>query len=281
MNNEKLNLILFSIFYIAAMLVYWVMPASQTKIILQYFFVLSSLVLSVGGGAYSLYKYGTHGSKSSTLLLFTAGMFCWLMGESIWTYYEYVLHIDPFPSLADICYLMAYPLFGFAFIREIWLAGINWKALSKSLVFMIIVSSILMIGIVLYFGIFMAYNPKEPLLTNAIAISYGVVDLVLVVASMLLLVLAWEFKGGTLSRIWMTLFISFFLTLISDILFAIFTNVYTNLGSVYRNVTDSIWILAYILFAYALFNFGISIGAAHKALEKLLEKKPAPSTPST
>ncbi len=274
--NKNIRIIGFIGFCIAAWTTYWILPAGETKILLQYVFVLSSLILAVAGGAYSLYKYGTQGTKANTLLLLTGGMFCWLVGESIWTYYEYYLKIDPFPSLADICYLMAYPLFFLALIRELWLSRVNWKTLSKSLIFMIIMSSLLLIGIVLYFGVYLAYKPDEVLLTNSIAISYGIADLVLIVASMLLLILAWEFKGGELSRIWMTLFVSFFLTLTSDILFAVFTKVYHEQGSFYRSLTDSIWILAYMFFAYALFNFGFSIGSAEKTLQRLLKDKPAP-----
>lgn len=274
--NKYGSLIGFVAFFISAMIAYWILPVGEIKIMLQYFFMLSSLIIAVAGGAYSLYKYGTHGTKANTLLLLTGGMFCWLVGESIWTYYEYYLRIDPFPSLADICYLMAYPLFFLALLRELWLTRINWKTLSKSLIFMIIMSSLLLIGIVLYFGVYLAYQPDEVLLTNSIAISYGIADLVLIVASMLLLILAWEFKGGELSRIWMTLFVSFFLTLSSDILFAVFTKVYNEQGSFYRSLTDSIWILAYMLFAYALFNFGFSIGSAEKTLQRLLKDKPAP-----
>lgn len=275
--NKLLRIGAFVGFYIAAQIAYWILPIGGTKIMLQYFFLLTSLILAVAGGTYSLYKYGTHGTKANTLLLLTAGMFCWLMGEAIWTYYEYFLHINPFPSLADICYLLAYPLFFLALVREIYLARINWKSLSKSLIFMIIISTVLLFGIVLYFGVFMSYKPNEVMLTNAIAISYGLADLVLIVASMLLLILAWEFKGGELSRIWMTLFISFILVLASDILFAIFTNVYSTQGSFYRSLTDTIWILAYMLFAYALFNVGFCIKAAEKKLQNLLKDKPSPN----
>lgn len=274
MNKQNNNIIAFIAFYIASLFIYWIFPDGEIKIILQYIAVLTSLALAVLAGIYSLHKYGTHGSKSTTLMLLTAGMLCWFIGESIWTYDEYVLKINPFPSYADICYLLSYPLFFLALLREIKTNHINWKTLSQSLIFMMVVTSILLVGVVSYFGVYLAYSPGEPLLTNSIAIGYGIGDLVLILATMSLLILAWEFKGGALSKIWMSLFLSFLLILVADILFAIFTTYYTDTESLYRSLTDSIWILSYLLFAHALFNFGISIQSAQQMLKNLLAKKP-------
>lgn len=273
MNKQNDLMIAFIVFYIATLIGYWALPISDLKTIFQYTVMLSSLALATVAGVYALYKYGMNGSKSSTLLLLTTGMFCWFIGESIWTYDEYYLKINPFPSYADITYLMSYPLFFLALIREIRNNHINWNTLSKSLIFMMVITTILLITLVCYFGVFLAYSPGESAIANAIAIGYGVADLVLIISSMALVVLAWEFKGGALSRIWLSLFISFFLILIADILFAIFTKFYTDPGSFYRSLTDSIWILSYLLFANALFNFGIAIQSAQTMLEKLLEKK--------
>jgi hypothetical protein len=43
--------------------------------------------------------------------LFAAAQTCFGAGDVLWTVYEDVLHEDPFPSLADVLYLCAYPLF--------------------------------------------------------------------------------------------------------------------------------------------------------------------------
>jgi signal transduction histidine kinase len=43
--------------------------------------------------------------------LFAAGMASWCIGETIWTYYELVLHQEvPFPSFADVGFLLLVPL---------------------------------------------------------------------------------------------------------------------------------------------------------------------------
>jgi len=43
--------------------------------------------------------------------LFAAAEACLGAGDVLWTVYEDVLHDDPFPSLADVLYLAAYPIF--------------------------------------------------------------------------------------------------------------------------------------------------------------------------
>ncbi len=43
-------------------------------------------------------------------LLLSVAALTYMIGESLWFYYESILHIDPFPSLADLFYVMFYPL---------------------------------------------------------------------------------------------------------------------------------------------------------------------------
>ena len=44
-------------------------------------------------------------------LLLVVGLGCWVAGDLLWTVFDHVLHIDPFPSVADVVYLAAYPLY--------------------------------------------------------------------------------------------------------------------------------------------------------------------------
>ena len=43
--------------------------------------------------------------------LLAAGVGSWLVGDMLWTYFEYVAHTAPFPSAADAIYLLAYVFF--------------------------------------------------------------------------------------------------------------------------------------------------------------------------
>jgi diguanylate cyclase (GGDEF)-like protein len=41
---------------------------------------------------------------------FAAGQIVWVIGDVVWEYHAYVLHVEPYPSPADVFYLGAYPL---------------------------------------------------------------------------------------------------------------------------------------------------------------------------
>jgi diguanylate cyclase (GGDEF)-like protein len=43
-------------------------------------------------------------------LLIGLAVFCNGMGETLWFYFESIMHVDPFPSLADLFFLLYYPL---------------------------------------------------------------------------------------------------------------------------------------------------------------------------
>jgi diguanylate cyclase (GGDEF)-like protein len=41
---------------------------------------------------------------------FAAGQITWVIGDLLWEYFEYIKHVEPYPSAADIFYLSAYPM---------------------------------------------------------------------------------------------------------------------------------------------------------------------------
>ncbi len=77
-------------------------------------------------------------SQAKVFLLFAIGASCWFAAEQIWQMYDYSIFVegDPFPSEADIFYLLAYPFF-FTFLlfslkpirksisRNVWLFAIG------------------------------------------------------------------------------------------------------------------------------------------------------------
>src|SRR5690348_1208687 len=57
-------------------------------------------------------KTGNHGKA---WLLFLGTAISWFMAETTWSIYELVFHMNPFPSLADVFYIVGYPfLFSFS-----------------------------------------------------------------------------------------------------------------------------------------------------------------------
>jgi hypothetical protein len=193
----------------------------------------------------------------------------WFIGEVIWNYYELILHIKPFPSFADVFYLLAYPLIFFGLLNEVSIGAIHWKKINRAIFFLFTIASLCLAVLVFYFGVYVAYDVKESLLANIIAMGYGVGDLVLIVTNMFVLILVWEFRGGSLSRTWIVIFVSLLCMLLADILFALYPDQYQAQLWIYKNSLDSLWMLSYLLFAYALANFGLSILDAKKKIHQL------------
>jgi hypothetical protein len=72
------------------------------------------LVCSFGTGGliYALLNADEQEKKVRlALALMASGMLCYTLAETTWAILEIGLHQQPFPSLADVFYLMFYPLF--------------------------------------------------------------------------------------------------------------------------------------------------------------------------
>ena len=270
MNAQRQTILILLSLFVLASIVYWTHLGGQYYIALRDSLYLLTSFCGIIAGVSSLRLYGLRGTRSKTILLCTIGIGCWFVGELLYDYFE-LIHINPFPSLADFFYLLAYPLLFFGLLNEIMSAQVNWKKLHAAIFFLLSVASASLILLVLYFGVFQAYDAKESLFTNIIAMGYGVGDLLLILVNMCVLVLAWEFRGGKLSRTWIIFFISFLFTLIADILFAMYTGQYKAQIALYRNSLDALWMISYLLFAYGLFDFGFSI---KEAQHKILDFKP-------
>lgn len=271
--NKRLVITALTSLYVIALAFYWFGLGGKVNTEIRDVLYLLTSFTGVIAGAYALKQYGFAGVRSRSLLLLTFGIGYWFIGELLWDYYIYLLHANPFPSVADLFYLNAYPLFFFGFVNEIFSARVNWKKLNRAILFLLVIASLAIALVVFNFGVYQAYDVRETLFVNSIAIGYGLGDLVLIVVNMLLVVLALDHKGGSLSRTWLIIFVSFILSLISDILFATHNAAYkTNIGF-YKDLLDSFWMLSYVLFAYGLFSIGFSISDANQRISQLSASK--------
>lgn len=255
--------IVFLVLYLFGLGAYWLQIGG---LVTREFSFLLLPFLGVVGGIFSIRAYGLNGPRTKTLMFLTIGIACWFVGETLWDVYQDILHSNPFPSVADIFYLVAYPAFFLGLLNEIRSSRVNWKRMHPAVIFLLSIASLAIAIVVFYFGIVQAYDPKETILSNVIAMGYGVADLILVVTNMLVLTLVWEFRGGRLSLMWIGIFLGFIFQLLADILFAIYTIQYKQQVFFYKNFLDSIWMLSYILFAYSVFSFGFSILDAHRKI---------------
>jgi hypothetical protein len=220
--------------------------------------VLTSFLASISG-FYAASVYGFDNPHGKSLFYIAIGLLFWCLGELIWDVYEYIWQIAPYPSAADFAYLLAYPMFFIGLLNEIRVNRLNWKSLSLFSTALLVLVIISLTYLVLYFGIYLAYDRDSGLIENLVAMFYGVGDLILVFLSLFVFKLATEYKGGRLAYPWIYLMIAMLITLFVDVLFAKFTFEYEEGIWYFREFMDLFWNSAYLIFAYSLLTLGLII----------------------
>lgn len=222
---------------------YYDIIASIIYLLLPAMVIIGAIVLTK-----NLSIKSTHG-KSFLFIFF--GFLCFFIGEFIWFIFDYFLGIDPFPSVADFFFLLAYPFLFIGLYKEILLVDI--KLSWKKLIFIMLIS-LLLIFLVGYFGIYAAWDNEASLTENIVAISYGIGDIILICAIIFILELILEYKKGKLFNVWLLLISGFIFMLIADIFFAIYRSEYEELKYIMITV-DTLWMIAYFLMAHSLFCY--------------------------
>jgi hypothetical protein len=150
------------------------------------------------------------------------GFLFWSLGESTWSIYALVLGISiPYPSLADIFWLAAYPfvLIGMlAFISPFKSAIDRRSLLVSSLV------SVLAVGLVVEGLVMPVLKLSTDVIRNLVGFAYPMLDIALLFASIMGILLFW---GGRMARGFYWLFAGALLMAVGDILFSYLTAIGT------------------------------------------------------
>ena len=168
----------------------------------------------------------------------------YFIADSIWTYLENVLAVQPFPSLADLFYLLFAPL---ATIGLILMPSTSfskrerWLYLLDLLIIMITATMLMWYFIILPTA---EVNAGDPL-SQAIAVAYPIMDVVVIGG--IVGALLRQPDRDTRSVLWI-LFLGMLLFVAADVIFA-----YTSLAGTYVTGTwiDAGWSLAQYLFMLA------------------------------
>lgn len=228
---------------------------------------LTAPLLAVLAGLYAINTYRLSNGRGQVMGLMTAGLACWLIGETLFFMFQFVWHIDPYPSVADIFYLLGYPLIFAGLTKEMLIHKVelhNFNKLYFTLVVLILVG---LAVIVSYFGVVLAYDSAEPFMSNAISIAYGINDLILIVPGLFILKIALDYKGGKLYNTWILILVAMLCMLGGDILFAIFKKQYEDLLWPYTLI-DIGYVSCYLLFTYSFFYTASTIRELHAKLIK-------------
>ena len=143
------------------------------------FLIVSILIIS---------RFGMSGNVGLAWISFGGYAISWFIAEMLWIVQELYLKIDPFPSSADIFYLMGYPFLLMFFIA--YLQPVQ-SAITKK---MLIATSLFAMGILIP-SLYFALEPSKStdLLQYVLSVIYPILDAVVIIPALLGVVLF--FKG--------------------------------------------------------------------------------------
>ena len=169
-----------------------------------------------------------------------AGQAVWVAGDVTYSVYDKVLHVAPFPSLADVLYLGSYPLI---------LTGLAMVVRDRRRAFDVggvLDAGIVAVGLGLLSWTFLIRptlaDPGSPLTARLVAVGYPAADI------LILAMLAWLLStGGARTVSYAFLLTAVVCLLASDIAHSVLTTWFAYHGG----ITDTGWLLSYVLWAAA------------------------------
>lgn len=246
---------------------YWLNPTAAAAEWWQAVVYVLAPATAVAGGLVAVKEYGLRSLPGKIFLTITLGIAGWWVGEALWTYYELIAKTDPFPSLADLFYLVGYiPLCGGLLWELHFLRHKARKPLPYTTRLLLVLLSILFSGVALYFGVVQAIKPDYSVLDNVVAMIYGVADIALVLMGLVIIIVTIEMRGGKFVRPWWWFLFGLLCMFVADIGFAMFTKQYETKYAFYKPTLDTLWIVAYLGMAYAFAQFGWLIQSARSSI---------------
>ena len=185
--------------------------------------------------------------QSKAFLFFTLGTLCWFTAEIIWSVYDYIYNIDPFPSEADIFYIAAYPFFVIFLL-------ISLQPIKK-----LITKNIWMFSILLSFAFLIpsflaclnALNESEgglDSISKSIALSYPIMSAFQLVPAVIgILFMAKK----EVSYSWMLMLFAFLIYFVSDTFY-----LFSQLDNSYYDghPVDLMYLFSFVLLIFSLHN---------------------------
>jgi len=167
----------------------------------------------------NVFKTGDTPQKAWTSL--AAGMWIWFFAQVIFAFYKIVLKQSPYPSLADIFFVIAYfPLLvGVALlIKDFRSTGLPMGSKNSYL--------LQAASLIAFYAIIFFWKLKDLLMTNDapflkfLNVGYPTFDFLLIAMTSVLIRISLVLRGGSLARSWIVLGLGFTLVGIADIIFA-------------------------------------------------------------
>lgn len=154
-------------------------------------------------------------------LTLAAGLVFYTLGQGTLSWFQTLTGVSPFPSLADLWFMVAYPLL---IVALVWFVVAYTRTGFGSGKIAISAGSTTILSVLLAWPLLepVVRTPAAPL-AMALNVAYPALDLVLLIPAVVLLRLTSEFRGGAVWRVWAGLLVGIVFTALGDIGFAWFS----------------------------------------------------------
>lgn len=245
--NSILGFLLYALMFMAAanlIIIFFYRLHNKVFISDLLFIILNALSVTAVIFA-AAYSRAESKKISSAWYCIAIAQLSFVIGDVLWFIFEAVLKIEPFPSLADLFYMLYYPLIliGIFLFPRVKTSKLE---LTKNRIDLILI--LFSFGLILWFFLlspFVSGLGEEPFLIKFLSLAYPAGDLVLFVA---LLVLIYNYPKEKEQSALFFLIFSIFIQIIADIIFS-----YQSLVGSYVSATwvDSGWVFGYLFLGFA------------------------------
>jgi len=244
---NKIAIFLF-LFFIGTVGIFTFRPLGATNDLLEQSMYCLAAFIATTSAFLALRTYGK-GPRFRSLLCLTLGLLCWFIADVTFIYFDFIVRNLPYPSIADCFYLIAYLLLAIGLIFEVFLSDVSWKKMDKKVYLISGLFTAIMLTTFSFLTVSSSYSPTVSFWENVVTIGYTVGDLILSLAGFFILVIAWEYRGGKVSKVWISIFLGFLITMIADLIYAKFTDEFAkHIGLIY-SLSQYCYILGYLFIA--------------------------------
>jgi hypothetical protein len=139
-------------------------------------------------------KFRTKSTHGTAWIMFIACAVSWMIAEHVWIVEELVLHVKPFPSSADIFYVLGYV---FLILFAIYYMRVMKDAITKKMILISVVSSTLLLIPSLYLTLY--ENSDVNGIAFLLAFTYPVLDAIVLVPALIGIMM---FFKGEVNKLW-------------------------------------------------------------------------------
>ncbi len=181
----------------------------------------------------------------------SAWLGCWFLGQTVLAAYETVLDTQaPTPSLGDLFFIVGYGfvIAGlFTFAAAYRASGFAVGTLREHL--LVALGACIVFGTIGYVVLVPVATAPTPLGERLVSVGYPLLDLVTLIPALVLLRIAFGFRGGGVWRVWAALLTGILFATSGDIVFADLTPTHVEaIGP----LADLLFILGYSFCAYGM-----------------------------